>query len=84
MKLQVNGIRCGDCIRSIVDALLRLDLGARINFNLDAHVVRVEGRLTPHAAATAIEQGGFEVAAIVDTEVVDAAFRTRRGDAVAM
>ncbi|MBF6022609.1 heavy-metal-associated domain-containing protein [Lysobacter niastensis] len=75
MKLQINGIRGGDCVRSITNALLQVDLGARINFNLDDHLVRIEGRLTLGDATTAIERGGFKVASIIDDTVVDAVFR---------
>ena len=75
MKLLINGIRGGDCVRHITNALLDVDLGARVNFNLEAHLVRIEGRLTVGDATTAIERGGFKVASVVDDTVVDAMFR---------
>jgi copper chaperone CopZ len=78
MKLLVNGIHGGDCVRSITKALLQVDLGARINFDLEAHLVRIEGRLTVSDATTAIERGGFKVVSVVDDTVVDARFRTAR------
>lgn len=74
MKLQVEGIRCGDCARHITHALLRLDLGARINFP-DSHQVRIEGRLTLDEAARAIEQTGFRIAAVLDGTTLDTGAR---------
>lgn len=75
MKLLVNGIRGGDCVRSITNALLKLDIGARINFNLEARLVRIEGRLTLVDATAAIERGGYKVASVVDSTIVDTVFR---------
>lgn len=70
MKLLVERIRCNDCVRSITDALLRLDVGARIRFP-DTHQVRIEGRLTLADAAHAIEAQGFKVSRILDADLVD-------------
>jgi hypothetical protein len=78
MKLLINGIRGGDCVRSITSALLKVDFGARINFDLEAHLVRIEGRLTVDDATAAIERGGFKVASVVDGTIADAVFRTGR------
>lgn len=83
MKLLVNGIRGGDCVRSITNALLKVDFGARINFNLEAQLVRVEGRLTLGDATAAIERSGFRVVSIVDSTIVDAVFRSDRVDVLA-
>lgn len=80
MKLLIDGIRCGDCVRSITDALLKVDLGARINFNDKPHLVRIEGRLTLGDATAAIERVGFGIASIVDSTTEDAVFRPRRSD----
>ncbi|MFC5576434.1 heavy-metal-associated domain-containing protein [Lysobacter niabensis] len=84
MKLLINGIRGGDCVRSITNALLDVDLGARVNFNLEAQLVRIEGRLTVGDATTAIERGGFRVASVVDDTVVDAVFRAGRREVLVL
>jgi hypothetical protein len=81
MKLLIDGIHGGECVRNITDALLGVDLGARINFNLDAHLVRIEGRLSVDDARTAIERGGFRVACVVDDTVMDTMFRVGRREA---
>lgn len=79
MKLLIDGIRCGDCIRTIVGALLKMDLGARINVDPVDHHVRIEGRLTVEDASTVIEGNGFKVASVVDSNLIDATFRTKPG-----
>jgi hypothetical protein len=83
MKLLVNDIRCGDSVRSITNALLKVDFGARINFNLEAHLVRIEGRLTLNDATAAIERCGFQVVSVVDSTIVDAVFRSERSEVLA-
>jgi hypothetical protein len=83
MKLLVEGMRPGDGVRSITNALLKLDFGARINFNLEAHQVRIEGRLTLNDATAAIERCGFQVVSVVDSTVVDAVFRSQRQEVLA-
>ena len=84
MKLRLYGIDGRDGVRSITNALLKLDIGARINFDLDAQLVRIEGRLTLDDARAAITRGGFRVASVVDSSIVDAAFRPARGEAFAL
>jgi len=83
MKLRLNGMHDRDTVRSITDALLKVDIGARINFDLEARLVRIEGRLTLDDAMDAIQRGGSEVASVVDGTIVDAAFRPARGAAFA-
>jgi len=70
MKLQVEGIRCGACPGRIIAALLRVDLGARVNFSPD-DLLRVEGRMSLRDAAEAIEALGFRIASILDSAIVD-------------
>lgn len=79
MKLIVEGIRCGDCVRAITAAILRLDLGARINIDEADKLVGIAGRVSLRDAARAIEDGGFRVAAVADETLVDAVWpRTGR------
>ena len=82
MELIVDGVRCGDCVRTIVDALLQVDLGARVNVGLqgsgpEERAVRIEGRMSLDQAKTVIEHGGFKVAAVRDASVRDASVRWR-------
>jgi hypothetical protein len=81
MKLRVLGLRSGESVRSIIDALLEVDVGARINF--DAHLVSIAGRMTVGDASAAIERSGYRVASIVDRTLIDAGFRTANADVLA-
>jgi len=83
MKLRLHGLYDRERLRSITDALLRMDVGARVNFDLDAKLVRIEGRLTVDDAKTALARGGVQVASVVDSTVVDAAFRHARHEVLA-
>lgn len=55
LALVVGGLRSE---REIVDALLRVDLGARINVDAKAGRVRIEGRFWREDIVTAIERLG--------------------------
>jgi hypothetical protein len=83
MKLGLQGLDGGESVRRITHALLALDLGARINVDLEAQQVRIEGRLSVADAMAAISRGGCTVAAVVDGTIVDAVFRPRPGEVLA-
>lgn len=83
MKLRLHGLYDGERVRSITHALLQVDVGARINFDPDARLVRIEGRLTVDDAKTALARGGVRVASVVDSTVVDAVFRHARHEVLA-
>lgn len=53
-------------MRGITAAILRADLGSRINFERDTQIVRVENWLTVAETVEAITRGGYPVTAIVD------------------
>ena len=83
MKLRLQGLYDRERVRHITNALLQMDVGARINFDLDARVVRIEGRLSVDDAKTAIARAGMQVASVVDHTIVDAAFRHPRDEVLA-
>ncbi len=83
MKLKLQGLRDRDSVRTITRALLQVDIGSRINFDLEEQLVRIEGRLTLADAMSAIARGGGQVAAVVDGTVVDAAFPPPRAEVLA-
>lgn len=83
MKLRLHDLYDRECVRSITDALLQMDVGARINFDLDAKLVRIEGRLSVDDAKAALARGGASVASVVDHTIVDAAFRHPRDEVLA-
>lgn len=78
MKLLVEGIRCGDCVRTIIDAVLGLDVGARINIDARVHHVGIAGRMSLEQASRAIEAQGFRVASILDRTLEDAVWKGTR------
>lgn len=78
MKLLVEGIRCGDCVRTITDAVLGLDVGARINIDARVQHVGIAGRMSLEEASRAIEARGFRVASILDRMLEDAVWKGSR------
>jgi len=83
MKLRLQGLQDHDGIRRITHALLQVDIGGRINFDLDAQLVRIEGRYTLDDAKAAIARGGYQVASVVDSTLVDAVSRPSRREVLA-
>ena len=67
MKLQLQTAIDSEAMRRITDAVLRADLGSRVNFEPEARIVRIENWLTVDQTVEAIAACGFSVAAVVDT-----------------
>lgn len=66
MKLQLRDQLEPDVIRGVTAAVLRADVGSRVNFERDARIVRIENWLTVDETVDAIASSGYVVAAIVD------------------
>lgn len=66
MRLQLHGALDAEAMRGITAAVLRADLGSRINFEPGAPIVRVENWLTVDETVAAIASSGYAVAAVVD------------------
>ncbi len=66
MKLQLQSAIDTDAMRRITEAVLRADLGSRVNFEPEAKIVRVENWLSVAQTVEAIVASGFAVAAVVD------------------
>jgi len=70
MRLRLQQTLDADAMRGITAAVLRADLGSRINFERDfdddAPIVRVENWLTVAETVAAIARSGYAVAAVVD------------------
>ena len=66
MKLRLRDLLDTDTMRGITAAVLRADIGSRVNFDRDARIVRVENWLTVEETVDAITRGGYVVAAIVE------------------
>ncbi len=63
MQLNVQGMTCQHCVRSITKALQSRDPGARVEVDLDAGTVTVDGALARADAQAAIEAAGYTVIA---------------------
>lgn len=75
MKFMVEGIRCSDCVRAITDAVLGVDLGARINVDTSSRHVGIAGRMSIDQARDAIEARGFRIGSILDGTIEDAIWK---------
>ncbi|HZH44234.1 MAG TPA: heavy-metal-associated domain-containing protein [Lysobacter sp.] len=74
MKLTVEGMTCGHCVRSITTAIQALEPGARVSVDLDARSVAIQGVLGADAARAAIEAEGYTVVAVdADAGLAEAA-----------
>lgn len=70
MKLMVEGMNCGHCIRAITQAIQRLDEHAQVSVDLAQKTVliegRHEGRLSLKDATSAIERDGYRIVSVID------------------
>lgn len=64
MKLTVEGMTCGHCVRSITRAIQSIDASADVRVDLEGGTVTIDGRLQPPAAKEAIEAEGYSVTSI--------------------
>lgn len=61
MLLDVRKMTCNHCVRSVTAAVHALDPGAKVEIDLAAGTVRVDGAVAAEAAAAAIREEGYEV-----------------------
>lgn len=59
--LNVEGMSCQGCVRSVTNALTQLDPGAKVDVTLETGVVAVETARSRAELAAAIEAAGFDV-----------------------
>ena len=71
MKLTVEGMTCGHCVRTITAALQQLDPSARVDVDLADAEVRVAGDIDAEAATRAIEDAGYSVVSIAEAAIAD-------------
>ena len=57
----VKGMTCAHCQRAVTQAIQSRDPGAKVDVDLEAGVVRVEGGLDEAAIREAIEEEGYQV-----------------------
>lgn len=67
MKLRVEGMTCGHCVRAITTAVQKLEPTARVDIDLASGEVRIASTSITVAAATqAIGDAGYAVVAVLD------------------
>jgi copper chaperone len=63
MLMQVKGMTCGGCVRSVTKALERAG-GEAVKVELASGRVELSGQIAPEQARAAVEKAGFEVASV--------------------
>jgi copper chaperone len=61
-SLIVNGMSCGGCVKSIQNAVKKIDANSKTEVNLEKKQVSVESSLEEKRIREAIIQAGFEIA----------------------
>lgn len=60
-QFKVSGMSCGHCVRAITQAIQAQDQAARVEVDLAAGLVRVQGELDAARIQAAIREEGYEV-----------------------
>lgn len=60
-QFKVGGMSCGHCVRAVTQAIQALEQTARVEVDLAAGLVRVEGSLDASQIQAAIREEGYEV-----------------------
>ena len=60
-ELQVEGMSCGGCVRSVTKSVQAVDGDARVEVDLASKKVRVETRASLDAVKSAISDAGYDV-----------------------
>lgn len=61
LRFTVPDMDCGGCVRSITEAIHRLDPAAQVNADLNTKLVSIGGTAEAKIYAGAIEDAGFTV-----------------------
>ncbi|SMP51522.1 heavy-metal-associated domain-containing protein [Noviherbaspirillum suwonense] len=62
-ELQVEGMTCGGCVRSVTKSVQSVDGGAKVDVDLPSKKVRVETQASLDAVKAAISDAGYDVTA---------------------
>ena len=58
---KVHGMTCGHCERAVINAIQARDSSAKVEVDLKAGLVQVEGSLAESVIREAIEEEGYKV-----------------------
>ena len=56
---KVDVMTCGGCVRSVTNAVQRIDPNSNVEVDLDTHIVKVESKLSSLEIIDAITNAGF-------------------------
>lgn len=59
LEFTVQDMTCGHCVATITKAVQQLDAGARVDADVQSHLVRVAGAADPQAVEDAIRAAGY-------------------------
>ena len=59
-KYKVSGMTCGGCVRSVTNAITARNAAAKVEVDLPAGIVSVEGDLSEDTVKDAVEGAGFD------------------------
>ena len=62
-ELQVEGMSCGGCVRSVTKSVQAVDGNAKVDVDLASKKVRVETQASLDAVKSAISDAGYDVTA---------------------
>jgi copper chaperone len=62
-ELQVEGMSCGGCVRSVTKSVQAVDGNAKVDVDLESKKVRVETQASLDAVKSAISDAGYDVTA---------------------
>jgi copper chaperone len=63
LRLNVEGMSCGHCVRSVTEAFNRVDPKAEVRVDLDAKRVEAETAADPKAVMRALAEAGYAASA---------------------
>ncbi len=61
MKLRVEGMSCGHCAKAVREAIVAACPGAKVEVDVEAGIVTVEGTDDRETVARAVRDAGYEV-----------------------
>ena len=62
-ELQVEGMSCGGCVRSVTKSVQAVDGNAKVDVDLASRKVRVQTKASLDAVKSAISDAGYDVTA---------------------
>ncbi len=64
MEVKVSGMTCGGCVKSVTNAILKVDPNAKIEVSLEKQLISLQTSATTNVISSTIENAGFDVITI--------------------